>query len=201
MSISGENLSFIMEFGRENIPAELRNRRQWVNHDAEKVPYTPGTERRAASTDSETWKSFEEAAADGRGLGSYSRAGIRTRAWISTSAGTPRRAPSNLGHGKSSRTWAATSRPRRRGPACTSLSRASCPSATTAVSASRPTAPSATSLSRGLARGPDPEEAGGARRVLPRAPARPLSTDRRRPKRRRSYRRTDPRKAPARAER
>jgi putative DNA primase/helicase len=58
-----------MEFGRENIPAELRKRRQWVNHDTAKVPYTPGTERRAASTDSETWKSFEEAAADGRGLG------------------------------------------------------------------------------------------------------------------------------------
>ncbi len=69
MSISGENLGFIMEFGRENIPAELRKRRQWVNHDTAKVPYTPGTERRAASTDSETWKSFEEAAADGRGLG------------------------------------------------------------------------------------------------------------------------------------
>ena len=52
-----------------NIPDELRRRRQWVNHDAEKIPYTPGTKRRAASTDSETWRSFEEAVADGRGIG------------------------------------------------------------------------------------------------------------------------------------
>ena len=76
MSISGENLDFIMEFGRENIPAELRRRPQWVVYQLEerggketKVPYTPGTKGRADSTDSETWRSFEEAAKDGRGLG------------------------------------------------------------------------------------------------------------------------------------
>ena len=53
----------------ENIPEELRRRRQWVNYDARKIPHTPGTKRRADSTDSETWRSFEEAAADGRGVG------------------------------------------------------------------------------------------------------------------------------------
>ena len=76
MSISGENLDFTMEFGRENVPAELRRRPQWVVYQLEerdgketKVPYTPGTKRRADSTDSETWRPFEEAVRDDRGLG------------------------------------------------------------------------------------------------------------------------------------
>ncbi len=57
------------EFAPENIPEELRRRRQWVNRDDWKIPQTPGTKRRADSTDSETWRSFEDAVADGRGLG------------------------------------------------------------------------------------------------------------------------------------
>jgi len=57
------------EFAPENVPEELRRRPQWVNHDARKIPQTPGTKRRADSTDSETWRSFEDAVADGRGLG------------------------------------------------------------------------------------------------------------------------------------
>lgn len=45
-----------------NIPEELRGRDQWVAHK-EKQPYTPGTNRRASSTDLMTWRSFEEAVA------------------------------------------------------------------------------------------------------------------------------------------
>jgi len=54
----------------ENIPPELTGRPQWVCWRVEerdgkptKVPYTPGTERRASSTDLMTWRSFEEALA------------------------------------------------------------------------------------------------------------------------------------------
>ena len=52
----------------ENIPEELRGLEQWVNWRFEerddkltKVPYTPGTVRRASSTDPTTWSTFEEA--------------------------------------------------------------------------------------------------------------------------------------------
>jgi putative DNA primase/helicase len=53
----------------ENIPEALRERRQWVNWCLElreldkltKVPYTPGTDRRASSTDLMSWTTFEEA--------------------------------------------------------------------------------------------------------------------------------------------
>jgi putative DNA primase/helicase len=54
----------------ENIPVELADRPQWVcwcleERDGKmtKVPYTPGTLRRASSTDLMTWKPFPEALA------------------------------------------------------------------------------------------------------------------------------------------
>src|SRR5215204_3522616 len=54
----------------ENIPEQLAERPQWVCWRREmrggkptKVPYTPGTERRASSTDLITWTTFEEALA------------------------------------------------------------------------------------------------------------------------------------------
>ena len=54
----------------ENIPEQLTERRQWVCWRLEeregketKVPYTPGTLRRASSTDLMTWATFEEALA------------------------------------------------------------------------------------------------------------------------------------------
>jgi primase-polymerase (primpol)-like protein len=52
----------------ENIPERLTERPQWVNWRLEerddkmtKVPYTPGTLRRASSTDLMTWRTFSEA--------------------------------------------------------------------------------------------------------------------------------------------
>jgi putative DNA primase/helicase len=42
------------------IPEELRQRPQWVVHRG-KIPYTPGTGKRASSTDLMTWRSFEDA--------------------------------------------------------------------------------------------------------------------------------------------
>ncbi len=58
----------------ENIPEQLTERPQWVcwrleDRDGKqtKVPYTPGTERRASSTDLMTWRTFEEA------IGAYER--------------------------------------------------------------------------------------------------------------------------------
>jgi putative DNA primase/helicase len=52
----------------ENVPEELRRRRQWVvwklerrGNDLTKVPYIAGGVGNASSTDSETWRSFEEA--------------------------------------------------------------------------------------------------------------------------------------------
>lgn len=52
----------------ENIPEQLTERPQWVNWRLEKredkltkVPYTPGTVRRASSTDLMTWRTFSEA--------------------------------------------------------------------------------------------------------------------------------------------
>ena len=54
----------------ENIPGQLAERPQWVCWRLEqrddkltKVPYTPGTERRASTTDLMTWTTFEEALA------------------------------------------------------------------------------------------------------------------------------------------
>ncbi len=55
----------------ENIPEQLTERPQWVSWRLEerdgkatKVPYTPGTERRASSTDLMSWRTFEEAIED-----------------------------------------------------------------------------------------------------------------------------------------
>ncbi|MDP9454637.1 MAG: hypothetical protein M3Q49_12565 [Actinomycetota bacterium] len=55
----------------ENIPEQLTERPQWVSWRLEerdgkatKVPYTPGTERRASSTDLMTWRTFEVAVED-----------------------------------------------------------------------------------------------------------------------------------------
>jgi putative DNA primase/helicase len=52
----------------ENIPEQLTGRPQWVCWRTEKregkptkVPYTPGTNRRASSTDLMTWRTFSEA--------------------------------------------------------------------------------------------------------------------------------------------
>jgi putative DNA primase/helicase len=53
----------------ENIPERLTERPQWVNWRLEerelgkmtKVPYIPGTLRKASSTDLMTWRTFEEA--------------------------------------------------------------------------------------------------------------------------------------------
>jgi primase-polymerase (primpol)-like protein len=54
----------------ENIPEQLTERPQWVCWRLEerrgkptKVPYTPGTERRASSTDLMTWSTFDQALA------------------------------------------------------------------------------------------------------------------------------------------
>jgi putative DNA primase/helicase len=51
-----------------NVPEELRRRRQWVvwklerrGNDLTKVPYIAGGVGNASSTDSETWRTFEEA--------------------------------------------------------------------------------------------------------------------------------------------
>jgi putative DNA primase/helicase len=52
----------------ENIPDQLTERPQWVcwrleerKGEMTKVPYTPGTLRRASSTDLMTWRTFSEA--------------------------------------------------------------------------------------------------------------------------------------------
>jgi len=54
----------------ENIPEQLTERPQWVcwrleerEGKATKIPYTPGTERRASSTDLMTWSTFDQALA------------------------------------------------------------------------------------------------------------------------------------------
>ncbi len=44
----------------DNIPEEMRRRPQWVVHKG-KVPYIAGGVGRASSTDSLTWRTFEEA--------------------------------------------------------------------------------------------------------------------------------------------
>jgi primase-polymerase (primpol)-like protein len=68
----------------ENIPERLTRRPQWVNWRLEerdgkatKVPFTPGTLRRASSTDLMTWRPFSEAfAAYERSEPSYSGIGF-----------------------------------------------------------------------------------------------------------------------------
>jgi putative DNA primase/helicase len=53
----------------QDIPDELKRRPQWVNWRAmkksdgrlDKIPYTPGTQRKASTTDLTTWGTFEEA--------------------------------------------------------------------------------------------------------------------------------------------
>jgi putative DNA primase/helicase len=52
----------------ENIPQEITSRPQWVTWREEtrdgrptKVPYIPGTNQRASTTDLMTWRTFEEA--------------------------------------------------------------------------------------------------------------------------------------------
>jgi putative DNA primase/helicase len=54
----------------DNIPEDLKRRPQWVtwrleerNEKLTKVPFTPGTARRASSTDLMSWRPFEEALA------------------------------------------------------------------------------------------------------------------------------------------
>jgi putative DNA primase/helicase len=56
-------------FNPENIPGELKHRRQFVNWKAsekpagrlDKIPHTPSSGRRASTTDLMTWGTFEEA--------------------------------------------------------------------------------------------------------------------------------------------
>jgi putative DNA primase/helicase len=64
-TIIGANMPAI-----ENIPEELTERPQWVcwrleerDEKLTKVPYTPGTLRRASSTDLMTWSTFKDALA------------------------------------------------------------------------------------------------------------------------------------------
>jgi putative DNA primase/helicase len=64
-TITGTNIPAI-----ENIPEELTERPQWVcwrleerDEKLTKVPYTPGTLRRASSTDLMTWSTFKDALA------------------------------------------------------------------------------------------------------------------------------------------
>jgi primase-polymerase (primpol)-like protein len=49
-----------MKLNLDCLPEELRQRPQWVVHK-DKVPYIAGGDGRASSTDSLTWRSFEEA--------------------------------------------------------------------------------------------------------------------------------------------
>ncbi len=62
-------ISVLEKIGAQ-IPDQLTERPQWVNWRLEerdgkqtKVPYTPGTNRRASSTDLMTWRAFDEALA------------------------------------------------------------------------------------------------------------------------------------------
>lgn len=69
--MSGTLTGGILAVRVEGIPAELKVRPQWVvwrleerGGDMTKVPYTPGTDRRAKSTDLLSWTSFEQALED-----------------------------------------------------------------------------------------------------------------------------------------
>jgi putative DNA primase/helicase len=60
----------------DDIPAELRQRPQWVNWRSKhrgskvtKVPWTPGSEQPASSTDSSTWGTFDAVRAHAGGFG------------------------------------------------------------------------------------------------------------------------------------
>jgi putative DNA primase/helicase len=63
------NSSAPLQVSPRGIPDELKLRHQWVNWEAvrksdgrlDKIPYTPGTSRKASSTDLMTWGTFEEA--------------------------------------------------------------------------------------------------------------------------------------------
>jgi putative DNA primase/helicase len=63
------NASEPLQVSPQGIPDELQVRRQWVNWKGvrkpdgrlDKVPYTPGTSRKASSTDLMSWGTFEEA--------------------------------------------------------------------------------------------------------------------------------------------
>jgi len=48
----------------EDIPQELQDWPNWVTWNKDKVPYTPGTLRRASVTDPATWRSFQNAYLD-----------------------------------------------------------------------------------------------------------------------------------------
>lgn len=61
----------VIEEPLDNIPEEMRRRRQWVAYKLEerdgritKIPYIAGGGK-ASSTDSETWRFFEEAVGGG----------------------------------------------------------------------------------------------------------------------------------------
>jgi hypothetical protein len=45
----------------EQVPDSLKSGRCWVGCDADKVPYIAGTDRRAKSTDPDTWRTYDEA--------------------------------------------------------------------------------------------------------------------------------------------
>src|SRR5918997_1815360 len=71
----------LLDVRAENIPGELKARPQWVNYKAiqkpdgrlDKVPYTPGTDRKASTTDLMTWGTFGEAI---EGLGRFDGLGF-----------------------------------------------------------------------------------------------------------------------------
>ena len=61
-------MSMLKRLNSERIPDEMKRRPQWVvwrleerNGKATKVPYNPRTGRKASSTDSLTWGTFEDA--------------------------------------------------------------------------------------------------------------------------------------------
>jgi putative DNA primase/helicase len=59
----------LLDVRAENIPGEVKVRPQWVNYKAaekpdgrlDKVPFTPGTNQRASSTELMSWATFEQA--------------------------------------------------------------------------------------------------------------------------------------------
>jgi putative DNA primase/helicase len=62
--------TMVMTLTTENIPGQLTERPQWVcwrleerNGEPTKVPYTPGEDTLASSTDSLTWSTFDKALA------------------------------------------------------------------------------------------------------------------------------------------
>ena len=57
-----------VELNYDNLPAEWKERDQWVcydiTEDGKKIPYTPGTASKARSNDATTWRSYEDALTD-----------------------------------------------------------------------------------------------------------------------------------------